>query len=264
MSPDPNRRYRAEGVARGTVLIVHGIGDYAGRHAALATELASGGFDVIVGDLRGHGLAGGARGHIDRWQDLLDDVDSWWREEGSPPALFVLGESMGALVALDWALAHPERVRALILAAPAFRPGFDPPSWKLVLAAVAEKVAPRFAQKTGIGGSMISRSPEEAAAFDNDPLTHQWMTARFFSAYREAAARLLPAGPRLPWPTLVLGAGEDRVVSEPAIRAFSASNPSRIELHEYPAAYHALFHDLPTARERAVADLLDFLRRNSA
>jgi alpha-beta hydrolase superfamily lysophospholipase len=263
LSAEPIRRWPAPAESRGTVLIVHGLGDHSGRHAGLAEALAEAGFDVVAGDLSGHGLASGTRGHIDRWGDLLSDVDSWWRAAGTPEPLFVLGESMGGLVALDWALANPERLRALVLAAPAFAPGFEPPAWKLVLARVAQSLAPWLAQKTGIGGAMISRVEEEAKAFDDDPLTHQWMTARFFSLYREAAARLVVSGPRVSWPTLVLCAGDDRVVSNAALRTFAASNPSRIELLEYPGAYHALFHDLPDVRQAVIADLIAFLEKHA-
>jgi alpha-beta hydrolase superfamily lysophospholipase len=263
LSADPIRRWPAPAEARGTVLIVHGMGDHSGRHEGLAEALTAGGFDVVAGDLRGHGLASGPRGHMDRWQDLLDDVDSWWRAAGTPEPLFLLGESMGGLVALDWALAHPERVHALVLAVPVLRVGFEPPPWKLAMAAVAEKLAPRFAQNTGVDGPKISRSREEADAFDRDPLTHQRMTARFYSVFRRAAARLEGAGPRMAWPTLILAAGDDRVVSTPAIRAFAATNPARIELREYPRGFHALFHDLPETRDRVIADLLAFLQRNA-
>jgi alpha-beta hydrolase superfamily lysophospholipase len=110
---------------------------------------------------------------------------------------------------------------------------------------------------------MISRVGEEADTFDRDPLTHQWMTARFFALYRAAAARLVASGPRVSWPTLVLSAGDDRVVSNAAMGAFAASNPSRIELRSYPEAYHALFHDLPDVRRAVVDDLIVFLQRNA-
>jgi len=263
VSPEPLRRWPAAEAARGTVLIVHGLGDHSGRHSGLAEALAAAGFDVLAGDLRGHGQASGARGHVDRWEDLLADVDSWWRASGSPDNLFVLGESLGGLVALDWALIHPERVKALVLAAPAFAPGFEPPAWKLALAGVAQHLAPRFAQKTGIGGAMISREAEEARAFDDDELTHQWMTARFFSLYRGSAARLVASGARVTWPTLVLSAGADRVVSNAAMRAFAEANPSMIQLLEYPDAYHALFHDLPDVRRAVVRDLIAFLEKHA-
>ena len=248
------------------MLIVHGLGDHSGRHAGLAEDLARAGYDVFAGDLRGHGRSPGARGHAEKWDDLLADVESWWRAleaDGPAPPPFLLGESLGALIALDWTLAHPGRARALVLVAPAFRPGFDPPAWKLLLAKVAERVAPGFSQKTGIGGAMITRAPEEAAGFDGDPLVHQWMSARLYVLYLEAAARLASAGPRLSLPTLVLGPGDDRVASLPAMRAFAASNPARIEMREYPESFHAPFHELPRVRQAAVRDVIAFLEKNA-
>jgi alpha-beta hydrolase superfamily lysophospholipase len=267
LSADTIRRWPAPGEARGTVLIVHGMGDHSGRHEGLAEALNRAGFDVVAGDLHGHGLTSGPRGHMDRWEDLLSDVDTWWRAAGTPGSngspLYLLGESMGGLVALDWALAHPERPRALILAVPVFRVGFEPPAIKLVLAAVANAIAPKYAQKTGVGGAQISRVAAEADAFDNDSLAHQWMSARFYAEFRRAAARLEKTGAELAWPTLLLAAGSDVVVSTPAIRAFAATNPKRIELHEYPGGYHALFHDEPETRDRAIADIVDFLHRQT-
>jgi alpha-beta hydrolase superfamily lysophospholipase len=266
LSADTVRRWPARAAARGRVLVVHGLGDHAGRHTRLAEALAAAGYDVAAGDLRGHGKAPGPRGHAERWSDLLADVESWWRATEAPGAarpFYLFGESLGALVALDWALAHPERPRALVLAAPAFRPGFDPPSWKLALARVAAGVAPAFAQKTGIGGAMITRVREESASFDGDPLVHQLMSARLYVLYLEAAPRLAAAGPRVAWPTLVLGPGDDRVASLAAMRAFAASNPARIEMREYPQAFHALFHDTPEIQRAATADVIAFLERHS-
>jgi len=261
-SADTVRRWPARATARGRVLLVHGLGDHAGRHAGLAEVLAGAGYDVAAGDLRGHGKAPGARGHAERWSELTDDVESWWRATESVGPFYLFGESLGALVALDWALAHPERPRGLVLAAPAFRPGFAPPAWKIALARVAERVAPAFAQKTGIGGAKISRVPEESAAFDGDRLAHQLMSARLYVLYLDAAARLEASGPLVAWPTLVLGPGDDRVASLPAMRAFAQSNRAYIELREYPQAFHALFHDMPEVRGAAIADVIAFLERH--
>ncbi|HEY9239984.1 MAG TPA: alpha/beta fold hydrolase, partial [Burkholderiaceae bacterium] len=40
--------------ARGTVLIVHGLGEHAGRYAHVATHLVRSGFRVVGYDHRGH------------------------------------------------------------------------------------------------------------------------------------------------------------------------------------------------------------------
>lgn len=69
---------------------------------------------VVRPDLRGHGespLPGGPFSYVDDLRALLDHLEI---AEAS-----LVGNSFGGRVALDFALAHPERVRALLLAAPA-------------------------------------------------------------------------------------------------------------------------------------------------
>jgi 3-oxoadipate enol-lactonase len=69
---------------------------------------------VVRPDLRGHGespLPGDPFSYVDDLGALLDDLEI---AEAS-----LIGNSFGGRVALDFTLAHPERVRALLLAAPA-------------------------------------------------------------------------------------------------------------------------------------------------
>jgi alpha-beta hydrolase superfamily lysophospholipase len=49
---------------RGTVLLVHGLGEHMGRYAHVATQLNAWGFDVRGYDHYGHGLSSGARGTL--------------------------------------------------------------------------------------------------------------------------------------------------------------------------------------------------------
>src|SRR5262249_41080239 len=54
---------------RASVLIVHGYAEHGGRYADVARRLAGAGFAVSTFDYRGHGRAGGPRGHCDRFTD---------------------------------------------------------------------------------------------------------------------------------------------------------------------------------------------------
>jgi alpha-beta hydrolase superfamily lysophospholipase len=49
--------------ARGTVLVVHGLGEHIGRYAQVAAELNARGWRVVGYDQRGHGASEGGRGH---------------------------------------------------------------------------------------------------------------------------------------------------------------------------------------------------------
>ena len=86
---------------RGTVLIVHGLGEHGGRYAHVAAQLNAWGWRVMAHDHRGHGRSGGERGRIasdDALQrDLSLVIDA--ARAGSTGPLLLLGHSMGGLIA---------------------------------------------------------------------------------------------------------------------------------------------------------------------
>src|SRR4051812_2138074 len=91
---------RAPGTARGVVVIVHGLGEHAGRYDHVARRLNGQGFNVVGYDHRGHGRSPGARGGIESVDDLCADlacvIDAARKEFAGP--LIVLGHSLGGLV----------------------------------------------------------------------------------------------------------------------------------------------------------------------
>ncbi|MFG2285603.1 alpha/beta fold hydrolase [Streptomyces sp. NPDC048595] len=98
------------------------------------TWLVNSGLRAIRYDSRGHGLSSTVEGDYANHDDLcalLDALDA--------PSAVLVGLSHGARVALDTAIAHPDRVTALALASPGIsgRPFTDP----FVLAHIKEQVA---------------------------------------------------------------------------------------------------------------------------
>ena len=59
---------------RGVVIIVHGLGEHAGRYERVAEHLNAWGFAVRGYDQCGHGESGGARGSLPTDTRLLDDL----------------------------------------------------------------------------------------------------------------------------------------------------------------------------------------------
>jgi len=108
-------------------LLLHGIGNY-GRYWDFFADAIAGRLRLVAPDARGHGDSDKpASGYapMDFVADAASLIDSLTTERP-----LVVGHSMGGFHATALTLAHPDRVRALVLAAPAFRPGFDPPGWK--------------------------------------------------------------------------------------------------------------------------------------
>src|SRR6185503_5899895 len=102
---------------RGLVAIVHGLGEHSGRYAALASDLVSARFTAVALDLPGHGQSPGPRGDIPSWTQVRDQVvpamfTTLASLPGQPAELprVLLGHSMGAVFALDYAIAHPREI----------------------------------------------------------------------------------------------------------------------------------------------------------
>ena len=66
---------------RKTLVLVHGQGEHCGRYLHfpyfLTTEKSSGVTDVCAFDLRGHGRSEGLRGHVERFDDYVDDLGEY-------------------------------------------------------------------------------------------------------------------------------------------------------------------------------------------
>jgi pimeloyl-ACP methyl ester carboxylesterase len=110
--------YRSTGTGD-PILFVHGYGDNLKMWAGLADSLATQ-HRVIAMDTRGFGRSSKPAGVANYGQAMVDDMVALLDHIGAGKA-HVVGYSMGALLAADLALAHPERVRTVTLAAGGFR-----------------------------------------------------------------------------------------------------------------------------------------------
>ena len=111
--------YEWIGPMRGPVAVcVHGLTTPSFVWYGLARGLASLGFRVLIYDLYGRGYSDRPKGLQDKaffnqqLNDLLED-----QEVGSDFTLF--GYSMGGAIATSFTAAHPDRIRQLVLLAPA-------------------------------------------------------------------------------------------------------------------------------------------------
>jgi alpha-beta hydrolase superfamily lysophospholipase len=248
--------WRPERPPRAVVANLHGLGDHSGLYPTLVGHLLSQGIAVHAPDLRGNGRSPGQRAYIGSWDEFREDLRSFLdevrREEPEVP-LFLLGNSLGGLIVLDYALHYPEGLCGVIAASPPLgRLGVPAPL--LFLGRIMSRLWPRFALETGMDLSGLARDPAVAQTVLADPLFHRYGTARLSTEVVTAIARVQANAPRLTVPVLVLHGGADRMVPPDGSRRFvaAAGSPDR-RLIEYPEAYHVLFADV--GREQVLADL---------
>jgi alpha-beta hydrolase superfamily lysophospholipase len=248
--------WRPAGPTRAVLINVHGLGDHSGLYATLVEHFTTRGIAVYAPDVRGNGRSPGQRGYVERWEEYLEDLERFIavvRQEEPDRPMFLLGNSLGGLIVLDYALHSPEGIRGVIAASPPLgRLGVPAPL--LALGRVFSRIWPRFSVRTGMDLSGLARDPVVLQTVLADPLFHRVGTARLSTEVAAAIARVQAAAPRFPLPLLVLHGSADRMVPPEGSRAFVArvGHPDR-ELREYPGAYHVLFADLDY--ERVLTDV---------
>lgn len=231
---------------RGMVILVHGLGEHAGRYDAMAKRLNSWGFAVRGYDQYGHGESGGVRGVLPTPGRLLDDlgdiVDSTRLRMPRGAPLILLGHSLGGLIAATFACQGLRRLEGLVMASPALDPGLGPLQ-KLLLATLPH-VAPNLTVGNGLDPSFLSHDAQVVAAYRRDPLVHDRVSGRLARFIADAGRKTVAGAATWTVPTLLMYAGEDRIVNPAGSRAFAAAAPARVVSSRcFDGLYHELFNE---------------------
>jgi alpha-beta hydrolase superfamily lysophospholipase len=256
----------ADGATRGTVQIVHGLGEHIGRYEHVAAALNAAGWDVLGHDQRGHGRSEGPRGTIPHPFALLADLTLVMDNFRRPGRHLLLGHSLGGLVAARFAAEGLAQVPArwqrdldgLVLSSPALDPGLRR-GQKLLLALLGP-VAPGLRLHNGLRPSWISRDPKVVAAYQADPLVHDRGSPGLarFAVDASALVRQLAGAWRAP--TLLMWAGADRCVAPAGSAAFAAAAPGAVlSAREWPGLYHEIFNE--PEQTQVLAELTRWLGR---
>ncbi|MCP5266580.1 MAG: lysophospholipase [Burkholderiaceae bacterium] len=238
------------------VYLLHGLGEHVGRYDALAAFLCQRGWHVASHDHHGHGRSAGRRGTMPRAQALTDDatelVASFERMLGRPP--IVLGHSLGGALAAELVVVRGVPARGLVLSSPALDPGMNPVQ-KLLLA-LMERLAPGLAIGNGLDPQRISHDAGVVAAYRDDPLVHDRVSARVVRWLVDAGLASVRRAGALETDVLLLVSGADTLVDPLAARRFAdAAPPSRTTLHWHDEAWHELFNEIEPIRRHAYEQL---------
>jgi alpha-beta hydrolase superfamily lysophospholipase len=234
-------------VLRGVVILVHGLGEHAGRYAHVAEQLNRWGFAVRGYDQCGHGESGGPRGSLPTDTRLLDDladiVDSTRARMPKNVPLIVLGHSMGGLVASRFVSLALRPLDGLVLSSPALDPGLN--IVQKMLLAVLPKIVPNLRVGNGVKPQYISHDPAVVAAYQADRQVHDRISGRLGRFIATTGPEVLAAAPAWKTPTLLLYAGDDRLINPQGSRRFAAAAPAGVVTTVcFASLYHEIFNEL--------------------
>ena len=252
--------------ARGTVLLVHGLGEHMGRYDALAQALNYWGFAVRGYDHHGHGQSQGQPGTLPSATRLLDDlaemVDAT-REHmahSMPPGapLVLLGHSLGGLVAGHFVARELRPVDVLVMSSPALDPGLNPVQ-KLLLATLP-RIAPNLCVSNGLDTRYLSHDDAVVQAYRADRYCHDRVSGRLARFIADAGPATVAQAARWTVPTLLLYAGSDRLVNPAGSHAFAAAAPRDVvAVQSFEPLYHEIFNEAEPARSEVLAALRGWL-----
>jgi alpha-beta hydrolase superfamily lysophospholipase len=248
---------------KGIVVIIHGLGSHSSLFGNVTQFLVPTGYAVYALDLRGHGRSQGQRGHINAWSEFREDLKIFFAliktlEKGIP--YFVLGHSLGGIIALDYVLHFPTTVQGVITMAPPLgKIGVSP--LKLLLGKALSQILPRFALNVGFVDTSISRDQNVLATLHQDQFAHSQGSARLATEFLAINDWVRSRAAHLQVPILILHGGADQISRPEGSRAFFEQIKfADKERYEYPESRHALHRDRNYLE--IVTDLKDWLERH--
>lgn len=234
---------------RGALIVVHGLFEHSRRYEEFASFMAAHGFSTFALDLRGHGASEGRRGHVKRFDVLLQDVDRFRREVQSLIStdlpLFLIGHSLGGLIGLRYLEEYEADLHGAILISPWLGNAVSVPRWQVLAAAVLNRVMPAFPFPFRMDADELTHDSERAEDYRNDPVIHSTITPRLFTETSSAIELALRRGDRISVPLLFVLAGDDRIVDTHRSLAFARSLPSDdIAVEVLDGYYHEILNEV--------------------
>jgi alpha-beta hydrolase superfamily lysophospholipase len=255
------------GAPEGAVLLLHRGHEHSGRMAHLADELELPGHAIFAYDARGHGRSPGERGHSPGLDASVRDVATFVEHvaeaHGIPVEnMAVVAQSVGAVVAATFVHDYAPRLRALVLASPAFKVKLYVPFARSGLK-LMRRLRGNFVVNSYVKARFLTHDAERRASYDTDPLIARAISVDILLQLYEASERIVADARAITVPTQLLISGADFVVHHgPQHRFFENLGSPMKERHVLPG----FFHDTLGERDRAsaVRRAADFIRARFA
>jgi lysophospholipase len=283
-----NLRYatfgKIRGRSKGTVIILNGRNECIEKYFETTRELNREGFTVATFDWRGQGgsdrlIGDPFKGFVRDFQEYVTDLEQFFTDIVLPDCkgpYFILAHSTGALIALLAAPSLLNRVQRMVFSAPLLELSEKAISPKTIKYISAVMRYAGFGSRYMVGSS----KPRETQPFIGNKLTSDPDRYRRNSSLYEQHPLLGLGGPTVTWvnaacramdavtdpafqasvqvPILIVAAGNDQVVSTPAIEAYIQGLRSG-SLLTIDGAKHEIMQERDALRDQFMAAFFAFV-----
>ncbi len=247
---------------KAVVHVIHGYAEHIDRYGNVIDELLPAGYAVFGNDHRGHGRSEGKRGHVRSFQEFIDDEKQFRREviQARFPKMpyFVLGHSMGSLIAMNYVEQNAVDVKGLVLSGTGAEPGTDIPKALLAVTKILSKILPSVHVKSPLPPEFISRDVDVVKAYVNDPLVYNVITPRLAHEMNRYVVIGAQNAFKIQIPVLIqLGSRDTAFSGQKELFEMIGAKDKTFKLYE--GLKHEVYNELAADRMKVLADLRSWL-----
>ena len=232
---------------KGVVMIVHGLGEHCERYDTVANSLNTAGFAVGSMDLPGHGHSQGDRGHIAQFSDYEAaalSLHSKLKTDYPNLPIFLLGHSMGGLIAAHLLLTHQDKFVGALLSGAAIQSPQEPPAFQVVIIKIVAAILPKLGMLQ-LDASGISRDPKVVEKYMNDPLVNKGkLSARLLVEMFKTMDECVECASNINLPIRIMhGSADDMTAPEGSQLLFDSISSDDKEIEIYDGLMHEILNE---------------------
>jgi acylglycerol lipase len=245
----------------GVLLVAHGLAEHSGRYEHFAAFFVDRGYAVFAIDHLGHGKSDGDRCHIEQFSDYTDGVSlllEQVREECPATPVFLIGHSMGGLIATRFLIDRQAEFAGCVLSGPLLEAAAKPPAFLLLLVRFFSRVLPKL-RVLPLDVSQVSRDPAVVDKYRNDPLVYTGkVTARLVEQLFTEMAWLKDRLDRIRLPLLMLHGSADGLTSPEGSKTLhEMAGSDNKKLIIYDGLYHEVYNE--PEQDEVMTDVANWL-----
>lgn len=245
------------------LLMVHGLGAHSARWGGLSDFFLRQNISSYAIELKGFGETQGLRGHIDSFNIYYADIRRLLtiiQEENPGKKVFLIGESMGALIAFILTALEPDLFNGLVCISPAFfnRMKFSFLKYAAIFLSLLYNPKKQF--NMPFDSAMCTSDAGYQKLMDADPREHRLATSRLLINIALSQMRSSMLKDRIKCSVLFLLAGRDMLVdTDVSKKFFNGLKTKDKTMLEYPDKLHAL--SIESGREKIFEDIFAWVSK---
>ncbi|MHA2044971.1 MAG: alpha/beta hydrolase [Candidatus Thorarchaeota archaeon] len=254
------RIWKPEGESKAIVLGIHGLGSHSDLLDFLAEQFTSQGYTFYAPDMRGFGTFPGKKGHVESYDEYIDDMESlvaYLKLMHHDSKLFLFGHSLGGHI-IRYIANHPGEADGIIIPCPAVSERLKMSGAIRALLKFLSKLNAKIYFNNGLDYELISRNHEVVKRNREDPLRFDKVTPRYGIEGLKASEDGFDLASKITIPVLVQQSGDDMILDPERNKEFYDNIASKDKTWKlYPGLYHEPFQE--NGSDEVLADMFSWL-----